>query len=168
MEKNIIVLSISALLAKYTNIEDVLLAFLIITLIDTLTGIHATAVEKGLKFNPFSLAFYKHINSAGLRQMSKKVFGEYFVWLIVVFIVDHLVLKSAFKIPFFGNDLFLPIALLYFFIFIEIRSIGENIGRSGRINWLIELVKFLPKDLKNIYTKLNKVYENNKNVPKGK
>jgi len=169
MDKNIIILFITGILAKYTNIIDIFAGFMIITIIDTLTAIHCSAIQKGIKFNPLLREFWTHISSSGLRRMAKKVFGEYFVWLIVVFVVDHMILNSLFKVPFFGDSLYLPVALLYFFTLIEIRSIGENLGKAGKVNWLEKLVSFLPKDLKSIYKKISKLIDDdNKKVSKDK
>lgn len=144
--------SIALIASHYTDIYSAIIALLIMTSLDTISKIHYTGIEKGLSMNPFKLSFWRHINSGGLRQMSKKVFGEYFKYLIIVFVVDYFILKSLVKVPFVGRDIDLPTATLYLFTLIEIRSIAENIGENGGNNYLDFILKFLPKNMQDFYT----------------
>lgn len=138
-------LFISTALAHYTDIKTALFAFLIITLIDTTTRINADALKKGLKFNPFKKYFWLEIKSTGLRDMCKKIFSEYFMYLIIAFVVDVLIFKQEFLIEFMGRKLTLPVISLYIFSAVEIWSIAENIEDAGGVNLLKRVMHFLPE-----------------------
>ena len=69
----------SLILTYLTDLHTAILAFLLITMIDTITSIDASAKQKGLKFNPFKIYFWKEIKSEGLRQMCDKIFRQYFI-----------------------------------------------------------------------------------------
>ena len=75
-------------------IEDILLLFVLSTLLDTITRIHAVAKNKGLKFNPLKKYFWKQIESQGLKLMGRKIFMDYSLPVIVAFLVDTLNLRT--------------------------------------------------------------------------
>lgn len=141
---------ISSFLAHYTDILTALYAFVIITFLDTATRINANAVGKGLKFNPFKGYFWKEIKSDGMREMCRKIFGEYFYYLIIAFVVDYFIFKKLFLVDFMGRQLTLPVIALYVFSAIEIWSIGENIEDSGGKNLIKRMLHFLPEKFQKI------------------
>lgn len=154
-----ICLSLSTVLAHYTDLKTAFWAFLIITFLDTLTRINANAVEKGLKFNPFKKYFWLEIQSTGLREMCKKIFSEYFVYLIIAFVVDVLIFKQEFLIDFMGRKLTLPVIALYLFSAVELWSIGENIEDSGGVNIFKKIFHFLPEKWQLIFKSKEEVEE---------
>lgn len=145
-----ICLFISSFLAHYTDIKTAFWAFIIITILDTVTRINAEAVNKGLKFNPFKGYFWAEIKSGGLREMCKKIFSEYMIYLIVAFVVDILIFKQSVLIDFLDRKLTLPVIALYLFSAVELWSIGENIEDSGGKNLFKRILHFLPTKFQKI------------------
>lgn len=133
----------SGLLACYTDIDLALYLFLAATVLDTFSAINAQAVAKGLTFNPFKMYFWMEIKSKGLRSWAKKLFGEYTIYIILAFMLDKWVLKSMIVIDVHHWQLTLPVAVIYFLAFIEIWSIGENIEKTGRPNYIKKLVNWM-------------------------
>jgi hypothetical protein len=141
---------ISSFLAHYTDIKTAFWAFIIITILDTTTRINAEAVKKGLVFNPFKGYFWAEIKSGGLRDMCKKIFSEYFVYLIISFVIDILIFKQNFLIDFMDRKLTLPVIALYVFSAVELWSIGENIEDSGGTNIFKRVIHLLPEKVQKI------------------
>lgn len=140
----------SYFLSNYARIDYAFYCFLIITSLDTVTRINAEAAAKKLKFNPFKGYFWAEIKSEGLRDMFKKVFTEYGVYLIISFVIDRLVFAGTITFNVYGSDIKLPVIALYFFSFVEVWSIGENIEESGGINLVKRVLHFLPEKLQKI------------------
>lgn len=141
---------ISTVLTYFTDIHTALVAFLLITLIDTFTRIHASAIKKGMKFEPWTIEFWKQIESKGLRRMCDKVFGQYSVYLILTFIIDVFILKSMIIVEMFNQGLTLPIIALYIFSAIEIWSIGENLEDAGLLNLPKRILHLFPEKYRKI------------------
>lgn len=140
----------SYFLSNYNRIDYAFYCFLIITSLDTVTRINAGAIAKKLKFNPFKAYFWKEIKSSGLRDMYKKVFMEYGVYLIISFVVDQLVFNGTITFNIYGSNLKLPVIALYLFSFVEVWSIGENIEEAGGINLIKKTLHFLPEKIQKI------------------
>ena len=143
-----IALFTSFLVGAYTDIELALLAFLIITSLDTYTSMRADK-----KINNINKPLWKLIKSSGLRRWCNKVFNDFGISLIIIFVVDILIFKKAITIPLMGRDLQLPIVGMYIFSFIEIWSIGENMEKAGGINIFKKLVDLLPEKIKKLFEK---------------
>lgn len=141
---------VSTILTYFTDIRTAILAFLAITLLDTITRINASAVNKGLEFKPWKAYFWSEIDSKGLRKMCDKVFGQYSVYLILSFIIDSLILKNMVIIQLFNQDLTLPIVALYTFSAIEIWSIGENLEDAGLLNLPKRVLHLVPEKYRKI------------------
>ena len=146
-----IITFISTVLTYHTSLRTALYAFLIITILDTITRIHADATKEGLKFNPFKRYFYGQIKSEGLRNMMSKIFLQYGVYLIIAFTIDYYILDKAVLLNYNDKGLTLPIISLYIFSGIEIWSIGENIEESGGVNLIKRLLHFLPEKIQKIF-----------------
>ena len=146
-----IITFISTVLTYHTSLRTALYAFLIITVLDTITRIHADATKEGLKFNPFKRYFYGQIKSEGLRNMMSKIFLQYGVYLIIAFTIDYYILDKAVLLNYNDKGLTLPIISLYIFSGIEIWSIGENIEESGGVNLIKRLLHFLPEKIQKIF-----------------
>jgi hypothetical protein len=142
---------ISAALSYHTSLKTALLAFAIITLLDTLTRINAAAKKEGLKFNPFKGYFYRQIKSKGLRDMCDKIFARYGVYLMIAFVVDCWILDRMVLMNFNDKGLTLPIISLYVFCAIEIWSIGENIEDAGGINIIKRILHLLPEKIQKLF-----------------
>ena len=140
----------SLILTYLTDLHTAILAFLLITIIDTITSIDASAKQKGLKFNPFKKYFWKEIKSEGLRQMCDKIFRQYFMYLMIAFIVDVLILKKMVIVELWGDKLTLPMIALYIFSAIEIWSVGENIEKRGGVNLPKRVFHLLPEKIQKI------------------
>lgn len=148
----LVITFISTILSYHSNnLKTALIAFLIITLLDTLTRINAQAQKEGLRFNPFKVYFYKQIRSKGLRDMCEKVFTRYGVWLIIAFVIDFYILDQMILLDFNDKGLTLPIISLYLFCGIEIWSIGENIEEAGGTNLLKKILHLLPQKIQKIF-----------------
>lgn len=141
---------VSTVLTYFTDVHTAILAFLAITAMDTITRIHASAIKKGLRFNPFKMYFWKQIDSKGLRKMCDKVFGQYTVYLILAFIVDAFILKQMVIVEMFNQELTLPIVALYVFSAIEIWSVGENLEDAGMLNIPKRVFHLLPEKIQKI------------------
>ena len=146
-----IITFISTVLTYHTSFKTALYAFLIVTVLDTITRIHADATKEGLKFNPFKRYFYGQIKSEGLRNMMSKIFLQYGVYLIIAFTIDYYILDKAVLLNYNDKGLTLPIISLYIFSGIEIWSIGENIEESGGVNLIKRLLHFLPEKIQKIF-----------------
>jgi hypothetical protein len=144
---------ISTILSYYTGIHTALLAFAVITLLDTLTRINADSQKAGLEFNPFKLYFWRQIKSKGLRDMLRKIFTEYGVYLIIAFVLDRWILDGMILFNFNDKGLTLPVISLYLFCGIEIWSIGENIEEAGGTNLIKKVLHLLPEKVRNIFDK---------------
>ena len=59
----------SLILTYLTDLHTAILAFLLITMIDTITSIDASAKQKGLMFNLFILYFWNVIKLEGLWEL---------------------------------------------------------------------------------------------------
>lgn len=146
----IISTGISGILTNYYKIDYALYCFLIVTSLDTITRINANALEKQLKFNPFRKYFWREIKSDGFREMLKKIFAEYGIYLIICFVVDKYVLDHI-NIRVLSQDLSLPVVALYLFSAIEIWSIGENIDDAGGINLFKRVLHLFPEKFQKIF-----------------
>jgi len=147
---------VSSIFTYFTDIHTALIAFLLITLLDTITRIHATAIGKGLKFRPWTKEFWKQIDSKGLRKMCDKVFGQYAIYLILSFIINSLILKDMVIMELFNQELTLPILALYIFSAIETWSIGENLEDAGLMNLPKRILHLIPEKYRKI---INPDYE---------
>ena len=140
---------LSGFLACYIDIDKAIYLLIAATILDTISAINAQAVAKGLVFNPFKRYFWLMIKSTGLKMWGKKVFREYFVYILLAFMVDRLVLKGLVIVDVHHWQLKLPVVVIYFLAFIEIWSIGENIEKTGRPNYIKKLANwFLPDKYK--------------------
>lgn len=142
---------ISTLLAYHTSLPTAIYAFLIVTVLDTVTRIHADAEKQGLKFNPFKAYFYSQIKSEGLRGMMNKIFAQYGIYLIIAFTIDYYILDKSVLLNYNDKGLTLPIISLYIFSGIEIWSIGENIEDFGGINLIKKIIHLLPERIQKIF-----------------
>ena len=141
-------------------IEDILLLFVLSTLLDTITRIHAVAKNKGLKFNPLKKYFWKQIESQGLKLMGRKIFMDYSLPVIVAFLVDTLIFKNALHFDLLSLKLSIPSAAILFFTCVEIWSIFENLEDAGGTNWLKKSTHwfsgFLPEKWQEVINKITK------------
>ena len=140
---------LSSFITAYYKVDLAFFCFILITSLDTVTRVHADAMKKKLRFNPFKAYFWRELKSTGFREMLNKVFYEYGVYLIIAFILDTLVFEKL-LIDIYGVKLTLPVISLYVFSFIELWSIGENIDEAGGINLFKRLLHFLPEKLQKI------------------
>lgn len=148
-------LSVSLITAYFmSNSIDLIntgIMFAVATSLDTLTSIHAGAIKKGLKFNPFKKYFWLEIKSGLIRVWLRKVFMEYAIYLILAFCLDILIIQQQlpnFNISINQNDIFdfslnLPVFVIWVLIAVEIWSIGENIEKTGKVNLIKRFAKFL-------------------------
>lgn len=141
---------ISSILAYHSSLKESLIFFIIVIILDSITRIHADSKNKGLKFNPFKLYFWKQIKSKGLRRTLEKVFLEYGIYLIIAFTLDKYILDKMVIFHFNEEGLTLPILTIWLFCFIEIWSIAENIEEAGGKNVLKIVYDFLPEKIKKI------------------
>lgn len=137
--------AIALFISGYSDFISTLYGFLIITTLDTLTSIHAGAKEKGLKFNPLKWYFWREIKSGLLREWAKKVFVEYFVYVIIAFVLEVFVIQARLNIQVVNWTLDLPTSCLWIFMAIELWSIGENIEDAGGVNWIKRGARALEK-----------------------
>jgi hypothetical protein len=144
-------LTLSSFLAFYTDIKTALLAFAIFTILDTITRIDADAKNKGLKFNPFKAYFWAEIKSDEIRNMLRKVFMEYGVYLLIAFVIDALIFKHSVLFEIYDRKMTLPVIALYVFSGIELWSIGENIADAGGVNIFKRIIHFLPEKYQKIF-----------------
>lgn len=156
--------TISGILSYHVELEDSLTIFSIVVILDSITRIHANAKKKGLKFNPFTLYFWKEIKSKGLRVMCEKVFLEYGVYLLIAFAVDKYILEQMIIFEFNSKHLTLPILAIWIFSFIEIWSIAENVEDAGGKNIFKLIGELLPEKLQNILENLKANKKNNEDV----
>jgi hypothetical protein len=145
-----ICLAISSFLSHYTDIKIALYAFVIISVLDTITRIHADATKKGLKFNPFKGYFWNEIKSGGVREMLRKVFMEYGIYLIIAFVIDVLVFKQEVTFEIHNRQMTLPVIALDLFSAIELWSIGENIEDAGGVNIFKRITQYLPEKFQKV------------------
>lgn len=142
------------------DVKGILILFVIATVLDTITRIHADAKAAKLSFNPFQLQFWLRIKSKGLKKMGRKIFVEYGIAVIIAFFVDTLLFKNALHFKLLTLKLNIPIAAIIFFTGIEIWSVFENIEEAGMTNWLKKFLNlfsgFLPSKWKEVYEKLTK------------
>lgn len=154
--------TVAGVLACYTDIDSAVYLFLAATVLDTLSAINAQAVAKGLTFNPLKKYFWMEIKSKGLREWAKKLLGEYSLYIILAFLLDKLVLKGMIIVDVLHWQLKLPVVVIYFLAFIEIWSIGENIEKTGRPNYIKKLVNyFMPAKFKKYLPGNEEKAENN-------
>jgi hypothetical protein len=146
-----ICLAISSFLAFYTDIKSAFFAFVILTILDTVTRINANAKNKGLKFNPFKRYFWAEIQSGELRIMLQKVVMEYGIYLIIAFVIDVLIFKNSVLFEIYNRKMTLPVISLYVFSGIELWSIGENIADAGGVNIFKRIIHFLPEKYQKIF-----------------
>lgn len=139
-------------------IEHLLILFVIATVFDTVTKVHAVAKKKGLKFNPFRKYFWMQIESQGLKLMGRKIFMDYSIPVIVAFCVDTLLFKNTFHFDLMNLKLSIPSAAILFFTGVEIWSIFENIEEAGGTNWLKRAMNmfsgFLPEKWREFFDKI--------------
>ena len=140
---------ISSFVTEYYKVDMAFFCFILITCLDTLTRVHADAVSKKIKFNPLKAYFWREFKSGKFRNMLRKIFYEYGVYLIIAFILDTLVFENL-LISIYGEKLTLPVIALYIFSFIELWSIGENIDEAGGVNIFKRIIKFLPEKIQEI------------------
>lgn len=140
------------------DIKHILVLFVIATILDTITRIHAEAVKAKLSFNPFTLAFWLVIRSKGLKKMGRKIFVEYGIAVLIMFFIDTLLFKNTLHFELLSLKLNIPIAAIIFFTGIEFWSVFENLEDAGYVNWLKRFVDlfagFLPSKWKDMYDKL--------------
>ena len=153
MEKAWITLTtiVSGILTCYSDLNLALYLFIISTSLDTLTSIHANAINKNLNFNVLKKYFWNEIKSSELRKWMKKVFWEYGVYLIIAFSIDKYVLKNITLLHIENRELKLPVLTIYLFSFIELWSVGENIKRSGGVNVFEKIIHFIPEKYQRIF-----------------
>jgi hypothetical protein len=144
-------LTLSSFLAFYTDIKTAALAFVIFTVLDTITRINANAKNKGLKFNPFKAYFWAEIQSGELRKMLQKVVMEYGIYLIIAFVIDALIFKHTVLFEVYDRKMTLPVIALHVFSGIELWSIGENIADAGGENIFKRIIHFLPEKYQKIF-----------------
>lgn len=156
-------LAITIMFSGYTTFPQTLLAFALITSLDTITSINLGAYKKKLKFNPLKAYFWKEIKSGLIRVWMKKVFKEYFIYLIIAFILDILILEKQLYFDFMYFRLNLPIIVLWWAIGIELWSIGENIEGTGKKNWIKIAFKWLENQVRNKLNLKSKKEPNEKN-----
>ncbi|PQL95208.1 hypothetical protein [Apibacter adventoris] len=142
---------ISMILSYLTSLKMALLAFAIITILDTITRINAEAKKQKLKFNPLKKYFYRQIKSKGLRLMCDKIFTEYGIYMIIAFVIDYFILDQMVLFNFNNRGLTLTIIALYIFSGIEIWSLGENIEDAGGINIIKKVLCLLPEKYQKIF-----------------
>ena len=139
-------------------IENILMLFVIATILDTITKIHSIAKKKKLKFNPFKKYFWIQIESQGLKMMGRKVFLDYSIPVLVAFCVDTLIFKNGFHFDLLSLKLSIPSASILFFTCVEIWSIFENLEEAGGVNWLKRAIHwfsgFLPEKWRDVYDKM--------------
>jgi phage-related holin len=142
------------------DVKGILVLFIIATILDTITRIHADAINSKVRFNPFQLQFWMRIKSKGLKKMARKIFVEYGIAVIIAFSVDTLLFKNALHFQLLNLKLNIPIAAIIFFTGIEIWSIFENLEDAGMTNWLKQFLNlfsgFFPSKWKDFYDKLTK------------
>lgn len=144
---------LSGVLACHTDLLLALCAFAVITTLDTLTAIHASAFQRGVEFAPLKLYFWKQITSAGLRAWTKKVFAEYGVYLIIAFVISEWILKNIPVLEIFERRLTLPVMAVYLFCLIEMWSVGENIEKAGGVNLFKRILHLLPEKIQQLFKK---------------
>lgn len=141
----------------YTDFLIAGYGFLIITCLDTITSIHAGAVEKDLKFNPLKSYFWREIKSGLIRIWMKKVFLEYAIYIIIAFALEICFLQRQIQLEVVGFNLNLPVFALWTFTAVEVWSVGENIDRAGGTNWiknfLSHIEEFIPEKFKSFFRK---------------
>lgn len=128
------------LTSTYVNVLSALAFFAIATTLDTWSRIDVNAKKKRLKFNPLRRKFWFEISSDALRIWFKKVFQEYFVYVIIAFALDILILKSCFKFNVLYLKLDIPTATIILFAFNEVWSIFENREELGKKNYLKKII----------------------------
>ena len=130
---------------------------MIITTLDTITAIHASAYKKGLKFNPLKKYFWRQIKSEMLRVWISKVFKEYCVYLIIAFALEIFIIQEKVHLDIIQWKLDLPTAALWLFSAIELWSIGENVEKAGGTNWIKRIAKaiesIIPEKIKALFKK---------------
>lgn len=136
----VLVAGVSWFFSTY-DIKGILLFFLTVTTIDTITRINADARNRGLVFNPTRLIFWLQIKSAGLKLWGRKVFVEYGIPVLLTFCIDTLIFKNTLHFNLLTLKLNLPMCSILFFSGVELWSIFENIEDAGHINWLKKGVK---------------------------
>ena len=82
--------------------------------------------------------------------MCDKIFRQYFMYLMIAFIVDVLILKKMVIVELWGDKLTLPMIALYIFSAIEIWSVGENIEKRGGVNLPKRVFHLLPEKIQKI------------------
>lgn len=140
---------ISWIASTYVNLHYALCLFFIATIWDTKTRIEVDAKKLGIRFNPLKRVFWLQIKADGLKQWYSKVFKEYFVYIIIAFILDVLLLKSSFHFHLYMLKLDIPTCVILIFALTEFWSIFETLEEAGQKNWIKSALKtfsgFLPE-----------------------
>lgn len=148
-----ITLLLSTVCGAYFGLRQSFIVLSILIFLDSVTRIHATAVKKGIKFNPFRLQFWLVIKSKGLKLALNKALLQYGIYFIMAFIIDKYILNQLVIVNFNDNGYTLPVVTMWICSGIEVWSIGENIEDAGGVNLPKRLVHFLDEKYQQIFKK---------------
>jgi|GEM_PF-6826862 len=114
------------------DVKGILILFAFLTVLDTITRMGADAKN----FKIYSYSFWKRMKSAGLKMMGRKIFVEYGIAVLIAFMIDIHLFKSALNFNVSVLKLNIPMCAILFFTGIELWSIFENLEEAGYKNWL--------------------------------
>lgn len=153
-------IALSVALSGYARLPQTLLAFGLITTLDTITSINAGAYAKGLKFNPFKGYFWREIKSGLMRVWFKKIFKEYMIYVILAFVLDILILEQQIYMDIMKIQINIPIVVIWALCGLELWSIGENIAKTGKPNYIALVWNFMKDYLQDKFKIKSKKDEN--------
>ena len=110
------------LTSTYINLVPALLFFFIATSFQVWSKIDVEARKQKTPFRPWTKKFWFVIDSEMVRTWLQTVFKEYFIYIIIGFAFDVIILKSNFKFDVFSLKLDIPTAFILFFSGIELLS----------------------------------------------
>lgn len=136
------------------DLRGILILFTILTVLDTITRMGADAIADGEPFRIYSFRFWKRMKSAGLKMMGRKIFVEYGIAVLVAFMVDVHLFKSALNFNVSVLKLNIPMCAILFFTGIELWSVFENLEEAGYKNWLKRGTKAVSGFIPDKWTKI--------------
>lgn len=159
---------IAWLSSTYINLQSALLFFFIATIFQIWSKIDVEARKQKTPFRPWTKQFWFVIDPEKVRTWLQTVFKEYFIYILIGFAFDVIILKSNFKFDVFSLKLDIPTAFILFFSGIELLSglkHREEIQQKNYLKIIFNIFSgLLPASAKEIIEKTLK--ETNKKTKK--
>lgn len=160
---------IAWLSSTYVNLQSALLFFFIATFFQIWSKIDVQARQSKIPFRPWTKKFWFVIDLDILRDWLRLVFKEYFIYILLGFAFDVIILKSNFHFNVASVKLDIPTAFILFFSGIELFTgfrHREEIQSKNYLKVIFSIFSgFLPESIK---TALDKTFKQTNKKPKAK